>query len=47
MMTRWLMALFVLVTLAGSAALTLSGCDDDTTGPVTQDLSMDLRPAHD
>jgi hypothetical protein len=29
MMTRWLTAIFVFVVLAGTAALTFSGCGDD------------------
>jgi hypothetical protein len=46
MMTRLLMALFVLLTLAGVAAL--SGCDDDGQVQPMQDLSMpDLRKTHD
>jgi hypothetical protein len=48
MMTRWLMALFVVVTLAGTAALTFSGCDDGGGDNPQPDLSyQDLRPAHD
>ena len=43
-MTRLLMTLFVLFTLAGVIAL--SGCDDDTT-VMQMDASVDLRPAHD
>jgi hypothetical protein len=43
MMTRLLMALFVVMTLGGAAVL-ISGCDDDTTAPPTMDLSApDLR----
>lgn len=48
MTTRLLMALFVIMTIAGAAALTLSGCDDDTVAPMNQDLSSpDLRVNHD
>jgi hypothetical protein len=47
MMTRLLMALFVVVTLGGAAVL-ISGCDDDTPAPATMDLSApDLRTNHD
>ena len=45
MMTRLLIAVFVILT--GAAAFTLSGCGDDNPME-TQDLSApDLRPSHD
>ena len=50
MMNRLLMAIFVVVTLLGTAALTLTGCDDDTgcTGAnCGADLSVDLSTSHD
>jgi len=39
MMTRWLLAAFVLITILGSAALTLGGCDEDNPAP-SPDLSV-------
>jgi hypothetical protein len=44
-MTRLLMALFVVVTLAGVVAL--SGCDDDMPAPAVDLSVQDSHPAHD
>ncbi len=49
MTTRWLMAAFFFVTVFGTAALTMTGCDDDSGGG-NQDLTAtheDMRQAHD
>jgi hypothetical protein len=49
MTTRWLMTAFLLLTLAGSAALMLGGCDDDSGNKEGLDLSMpaDMAKTHD
>lgn len=44
-MTRLLMALFVMVTLAG--VLALSGCDDDMPAPAADLSVQDSHPNHD
>jgi hypothetical protein len=38
-MTRWLLTAFVLLTLGGTAALTMTGCDDDSGNP-TADMPL-------
>ena len=48
-MTRWLLTAFVLLTIAGTAALSMSGCDDDSgeTALIDMTVEHDSRSAHD